>query len=56
VNAVMDVVAPAMILVFTAVLQIASSYLLEDENYAGFANQLASIGLKLRDIPGDGLV
>ena len=24
------------------------------DNYGGFSNQLASIGLKIRDIPGDG--
>lgn len=30
--------------------------MLDDENYAGFSNQLAAIGLKLRDITGDGLV
>ena len=35
-------------------LQIMSSYLQEDENYVGFANQLSSIGLRLKDIPGDG--
>ncbi|XP_066296080.1 OTU domain-containing protein 3-like isoform X2 [Branchiostoma lanceolatum] len=32
----------------------ARSYLEDDENFAGFANQLAVMGLKLRDIPGDG--
>jgi len=31
-----------------------SSYFEEDENYVGFANQLSSIGLRLKDIPGDG--
>lgn len=31
-----------------------SSYLAEDENYPSFKNQLAKIGLELRDIPGDG--
>lgn len=30
------------------------SYLAEDENFASFSNQLQIIGLKLRDIPGDG--
>lgn len=34
--------------------EVFSSYLDEDQNYAGFANQLATLGLKLRDIPGDG--
>ncbi|XP_035697360.1 OTU domain-containing protein 3-like isoform X2 [Branchiostoma floridae] len=32
----------------------AKSYLEDDENFAGFANQLAVMGLKIRDIPGDG--
>ncbi|XP_039251603.1 OTU domain-containing protein 3-like [Styela clava] len=31
-----------------------SSYLSEDVNYGGFSNHLALLGLKLRDIPGDG--
>lgn len=31
-----------------------ASYLQEDENYPSFKNQLAKIGLELRDIPGDG--
>ena len=31
-----------------------SSYLEEDENFPSFRNQLAKIGLELRDIPGDG--
>lgn len=31
-----------------------SSYLGDDENYGSFSNQLAQLGLKLRDIPGDG--
>ncbi|KAH3827282.1 OTU domain-containing protein 3-like [Dreissena polymorpha] len=31
-----------------------NSYLEEDENYPSFKNQLAKIGLELRDIPGDG--
>ncbi|KAL4221515.1 OTU domain-containing protein 3 [Mactra antiquata] len=31
-----------------------SSYLSEDENYPSFKNQLAKLGLELRDIPGDG--
>lgn len=31
-----------------------SSYLAEDENFPNFRNQLAKIGLELRDIPGDG--
>ncbi|XP_033097716.1 OTU domain-containing protein 3-like [Anneissia japonica] len=30
------------------------SYLADDENFAGFATQLQTIGLQLRDIPGDG--
>ncbi|XP_070560699.1 OTU domain-containing protein 3-like [Ptychodera flava] len=30
------------------------SYLAEDENFAGFATQLQTRGLQLRDIPGDG--
>nr|CAB3264600.1 OTU domain-containing protein 3-like [Phallusia mammillata] len=34
--------------------EISSSYLLDDENFAGFSNQLATIGLKLRDISADG--
>lgn len=34
--------------------EVFSSYLEEDQNYAGFANQLATLGLKLKDIPGDG--
>jgi len=34
--------------------EVFSSYFLEDQNYAGFSNQLATLGLKLRDIPGDG--
>ncbi|XP_038074288.1 OTU domain-containing protein 3-like [Patiria miniata] len=31
-----------------------ASYLADDENFAGFATQLQTIGLELRDIPGDG--
>lgn len=31
-----------------------SSYLAEDENFPSFKNQLAKLGLELRDIPGDG--
>ncbi|XP_076804095.1 OTU domain-containing protein 3-like [Clavelina lepadiformis] len=34
--------------------ELARSYFLDDENFAGFSNQLGTIGLKLRDIPGDG--
>ena len=34
----------------------AQAYLADDMNFASFANQLASMGLKLRDIPGDGYV
>ena len=30
------------------------SYLADDENYAGFTTQLQTMGLELRDIPGDG--
>ncbi|XP_078486998.1 OTU domain-containing protein 3-like isoform X1 [Ciona intestinalis] len=30
------------------------SYFVDDENYAGFSNQLATLGLTLKDIPGDG--
>ena len=30
-------------------------YLEGDENFVGFSNQLATQGLKLKDIPGDGL-
>ena len=33
-----------------------SSYLADDENFPSFRNQLAKIGLELRDIPGDGYV
>ena len=33
-----------------------ASYLADDENYPSFKNQLAKIGLELRDIPGDGYV
>ena len=31
-----------------------ASYLEDDQNYPSFKNQLAKIGLELRDIPGDG--
>ena len=31
-----------------------SSYLADDENFLGFSNQLAKLGLELRDITGDG--
>ncbi|XP_052821455.1 OTU domain-containing protein 3-like [Mya arenaria] len=31
-----------------------TSYLEEDENFPNFRNQLAKLGLELRDIPGDG--
>ena len=31
-----------------------ASYLADDQNYPSFKNQLAKIGLELRDIPGDG--
>lgn len=31
-----------------------SSYLADDENFQGFSNQLAKLGLELRDITGDG--
>ncbi|XP_072046870.1 OTU domain-containing protein 3-like [Amphiura filiformis] len=30
------------------------SYLTDDENFAGFATQLQTMGLEIRDIPGDG--
>ncbi len=30
------------------------SYLADDENFAGFTTQLQTMGLELRDIPGDG--
>lgn len=29
-------------------------YLEEDENFVSFSNQLEAIGLKIKDIPGDG--
>ncbi|WAR15413.1 OTUD3-like protein [Mya arenaria] len=32
-----------------------TSYLEEDENFPNFRNQLAKLGLELRDIPGDGV-
>ena len=30
------------------------SYLADDENFTSFAHQMATMGLQLRDIPGDG--
>ena len=30
------------------------SYLADDENFAGFTTQLQTMGLELRDVPGDG--
>ena len=32
----------------------AKEYLEEDENFASFSNQLEALGLKIKDIPGDG--
>lgn len=34
----------------------AKEYLEEDENFVSFSNQLEALGLKIKDIPGDGLV
>ena len=34
----------------------AKAYLEEDENFVSFSNQLEALGLKIKDIPGDGLV
>ena len=34
----------------------AKEYLEEDENFASFSNQLEALGLKIKDIPGDGSV
>ncbi|XP_022109291.1 OTU domain-containing protein 3-like [Acanthaster planci] len=31
-----------------------ASYLADDENFAGFATQIQTVGLELRDVPGDG--
>lgn len=32
----------------------AKEYLEEDENFVSFSNQLEALGLKIKDIPGDG--
>ena len=34
----------------------AKEYLEEDENFVSFSNQLEALGLKIKDIPGDGWV
>lgn len=34
----------------------AKEYLEDDQDFASFSNQLEALGLKIKDIPGDGLV
>lgn len=45
-----------LFVIYIHYFQVTSSILKESGNYVGFANQLSALGLKLRDIPGDGLV